>query len=143
VLIKVLQHDVLMANQARFCTSSTSFHMLRVLYLRPSILAKFANNWLSWTNFLMSLKEFRHNHLTAEWAFFFFVKLFLIYYSVYVMLLLIFDIDHFLTVFTFANVATAIGLMEVNSINWESLVAVTAFLIFTFHFSYYSNILLF
>jgi hypothetical protein len=67
----------------------------------------------------MSLKKFGHNHLATKWAFFLFVKLFLIYKSYYVMLFLIFDIDHFLAVLAFTDVSAAVGFMKVNPIDWE------------------------
>ena len=40
------------------------------------------------------------------------------------MLLLIFEIDHFITLLAFANVTAAIGFMEVDSVAGEFFVAV-------------------
>ncbi len=49
------------------------------------------------------------------------------------MLLLVLDVDHFIAVFTFPNIAAAIGFVEVDAIKGEHLVAVTAFLVLCLH----------
>lgn len=55
------------------------------------------------------------------------------------MLLLFLDVDHLLAVFALADVAPAVGLVKVYTINGEDLFAVFTLLVFWVHFSYYSN----
>lgn len=55
------------------------------------------------------------------------------------MLLLFFDIDHLVTVFALADVAPAVGLVKVDAIDGEDLLAVFTLLVLWLHFSYYSN----
>ena len=55
------------------------------------------------------------------------------------MLLLVFDVDHLFAVAAFADVAAAVGLVEVDAVRGEGLVAVAALLRLGLHFSYYSN----
>jgi hypothetical protein len=54
-------------------------------------------------------------------------------------LLLVFDVDHLLAVAAFADVAAAVGLVKVDAVRGESLVAVAALLGLGLHCSYYSN----
>jgi hypothetical protein len=79
VFIEVFQHDVLMANKTRLCSSSACFSVLWVFDLCPSIFAKLANNGFSGTDFFVSFEKLRHDHLVAEWAFLLFMKFFLTY----------------------------------------------------------------
>jgi hypothetical protein len=78
VLIEVLQHDVFMANSARFSPCSTRLNMFRVFTLRPRIFTKLANNGFSWTDDFMSLEKLWFDHLITELALLFLMKFFLI-----------------------------------------------------------------
>lgn len=53
----------------------------------------------------------------------------------YLMLLLVFDVNHFLAVLALADISWAICLMQVNSIRGEELAAIGTLLIFLIHYS--------
>jgi len=124
MLLEIFEHDIFVADEARLGSGATGLHMLVVLALRPTIFAVFAVFWFSRANLIMRSEQFWLDHLVTHRALLFFMEFFLSKCSIYIMLLLIFDIDHFATVLALAYVAAAVSFMQIYAIDWEGLVTV-------------------
>jgi hypothetical protein len=124
MFIEIFEHDVFVTNEARLSPCTTRLHMLVVLALRPSVFTVFADFGFPWTNLIMSGKELWLDHLVAHGTLFFLVELFLTKWYVYIVLFLIFYIDHFGALFALAYVTTTVRFVKIYAINRERLVAV-------------------
>lgn len=77
MFFEVLEHDIFMADEARFGSGSTGIEMLHVLSLRPAIFTVLANHRFFRAIVFMNLSILRFYHLLAHGTFDLIMKLFL------------------------------------------------------------------